>query len=46
MNEDLLTLPITSPLSFAKRAKDLVVFKRAYAFSLVLHKASLEFPKI
>jgi len=29
-----------------KSAKDLTVFKRAYAFSLILHKASLKFPQI
>lgn len=37
---------LTPHHSFAKRAKDLVVFKRAYKFSLKLHKASLSFPKI
>src|SRR5689334_21301795 len=29
-----------------RRAEDLDVFKRAYALSLVLHQASLTFPKI
>lgn len=38
------TLPAKSKL--AKRAQDLVVFKRAYKFSLQLHKTSLNFPKI
>ena len=32
--------------TLAKRAKDLIVFKRAYALSLLLHKASLAFPQI
>lgn len=42
-----LSYSTTPPLtSFSRRAKDLVVFKRAYAFSLLLHKASLTFPKI
>jgi four helix bundle protein len=31
---------------FVKRFDDLDVFKRAYAISLELHKATLEFPKI
>lgn len=30
----------------AKKAKDLSVFQKAYAFSLALHKQSLSFPKI
>lgn len=42
--DDVIASP-SSP-TFAKRAKDLLVFKRAYAFSLLLHKASLTFPKI
>lgn len=37
--------PPTSP-KLIKRAKDLAVFKRAYTFSLILHKASLTFPQI
>ncbi|MBM2715070.1 four helix bundle protein [Mesorhizobium caraganae] len=32
--------------SFIKRAKDLEVYKRAYAVSLDVHRATLVFPKI
>ena len=32
--------------SFIKRAKDLEVYKRAYAVSLGVHRATLVFPKI
>jgi len=34
------------PKPIVKSAKDLAVFKRAYVFSLELHKVSLTFPKI
>ncbi|TGP25104.1 MULTISPECIES: four helix bundle protein [unclassified Mesorhizobium] len=32
--------------SYIKRAKDLEVYRRAYAVSLEVHKATLVFPKI
>jgi four helix bundle protein len=44
--ESIMESDITFPKPIVRRAKELVVFKRAYAFSLVLHKASLTFPKI
>ncbi|MER9135257.1 four helix bundle protein [Mesorhizobium sp. M0830] len=34
------------PANYIKRAKDLEVYKRAYAVSLDVHKATLAFPKI
>jgi len=34
------------PGNYIKRAKDLEVYKRAYAVSLDVHKATLAFPKI
>ena len=43
--EDITAQERTGP-GFAKRAQDLVVFRRAYAFSLLLHKTSLGFPKL
>jgi len=36
----------SSPKPRITHVKELIVFKRAYAFSLELHKASLAFPKI
>ena len=35
-----------NPGNYIKRAKDLEVYKRAYAVSLDVHKATLAFPKI
>ncbi len=37
---------MTKVESFIRRAKDLEVYKRAYAVSLEVHKATLTFPKI
>lgn len=39
-------MQVSTPLKFASIAQDLVVFQRAYAFSLLLHKASLSFPQL
>lgn len=36
---------MSEKLPFAKRFDELIVYQRAYAVSLVVHKASLEFPK-
>lgn len=35
-----------NPGNYIKRAKDLEVYKRAYAVSLPVHRATLAFPKI
>lgn len=37
---------MTNVETFIRKAKDLEVYKRAYAVSLLVHKATLEFPKI
>lgn len=37
---------MTNVETFIRRAKDLDVYKRAYAVSLQVHKATLDFPKI
>ena len=44
MKEEKNIIPFTGKM--VRSGKDLDVFKRAYAVSLLIHKASLEFPKI
>ena len=46
MDEQMASISESSAPKLIKRARDLNVYKRAYALSLAIHKASLLFPKI